>query len=49
MTVLRGHFLQKTTDPRINAAVDFVLSHYDEPLAVADIAARSNLSPSRLA
>jgi AraC family transcriptional regulator of arabinose operon len=44
-----GRFLQKTTDPRINAAVDFVLSHYDEPLAVADIAARSNLSPSRLA
>jgi AraC family transcriptional regulator, arabinose operon regulatory protein len=44
-----GRGFPKAIDARVSAAVDFVLSHYQKPLTMQDIAARANLSPSRLA
>jgi AraC family transcriptional regulator of arabinose operon len=43
-----SRFLLKPADSRISAAVDFVLSHYEQPLTLQDIGDHANLSTSRL-
>jgi hypothetical protein len=44
-----GRCVAQAIDARVSVAVDFVLSQYQRPLTLQDIAARANLSPSRLA